>query len=340
MAPMRVAAFIACALSLAPLPQTKPAPGKDKKEKAPGPTLSWFDGSLEEAKAASKERNAPILIALLQEREGPSDEVREKVYKDPDFLKAASKMVLVLGLDAAHGETEGKDGKKVCKIFAGVSCDRHKELAAQIFRAFKEDGGINTPMHLLISAKGEEIKRFHDVFRAEDLIEPARPLLKKAVTTEEYLTVRSKLDEADKQLTFKEYASAWKLSQEILAKFGAGATATRAKEIAGKIDSVGKETVAAVAAMGQKGEFVNAVKEADGFIPRFAGSPIEALLKQERAKIAADPKAKEALVPYEMLLKAQELEKAGKKPEAMKAYKALAEKFPNTEEGREAKSKL
>lgn len=338
---MRVAALIACAGSLLPLPQTKPVPGKDKKERPQAQTLSWFDGSLEEAKAASKERNAPLLVALLQEKESPSDEVRAKIYTDAGFVKAASKMVLVIGLDATHPEMEGKDGKKACKFFPGIDCVRHKELASQVYRAFKDDGGgIHTPMHLLFSPKGEELKRFHDVFFAEDLLEPARGLLKKAVSTEEFLAFRAKLEEADKQLTFKEYASAWKLTQEILTRFGAGKTSERAREIAGKIEASGKETVAAVAAMGKKGQFADAVKEADAFIPRFAGSPIEALLKQERAKIAADPKAKEALLPYEMLLKARDLEKAGKKNEARNAYKALAEKFPDTEEGREAKTKL
>lgn len=337
---MKPAFALACCISL--LPQNRPDSKKPAKEKKPPPSIAWFDGSFEQAKAAAQERNVPLLIIFIQDNEEANDRIRADLHQDPDFLQAVERCVNVLACDSVHEQAASPGGRMSCKVFPGIPCARHRQLAGEAFHAFAVEGSINTPMHVLLSPKGEEVKRLYDVFPHEDLLEPLRSMrrkLGKGLSAEEHRACLANLEEAGKQIRLKDYALAHKLLQEIASKVQAGGTAAQTKELLAEIDARGKKALEEAAALLAKGAFVDAAKEIDASIAKFAGSPVEASFKKERARLFADPKAKPLLVPYEWLLKAQELEKAGKKADALRSYKRLAEKYPDTEEGRAAKDR-
>lgn len=224
-----------------------------------------FQSDFDHAFAEAKERNVPILIALIQDGEKENERIVTETYRNRKFIDLSRGLVVLVGsrgLSTEHGYEEvERDGRtrRICSKFGAVTCTEHQAIEVAIFREYSNNGRVDTPLHILLHPVDH--RRLGD---ADDYVTTARlsKLVKKAqlevgrgLTDDEYYEVIAELEAAKKAVEQEEYGVALEELGKIAALEAGGTLVEGAEALVDKLMGLGYEMLAKAEKHGEAGEF-------------------------------------------------------------------------------------
>ncbi len=123
-----------------PLPQGR---GRSQQRQRPE-RLEYFDGTLEQAFEACRERNVPLVILCVLEKEEANDRYRDELKNNASLAEKLGKAVVLLVNNGRHASTEirvrGPDGKRVerevCSAYHCSTCEVHRRNWDAVYQTF------------------------------------------------------------------------------------------------------------------------------------------------------------------------------------------------------------
>lgn len=157
------------AQSMRPTPGAReamwPAPTAEDWAK---PCLIQWQRNWEDAKAASRETQRPILICVNMDGEIASEHYAGIRYRQPEITELYAPYITVIASVYRHTPRDYDDqGRRiVCPRFGTVTCGEHIAIEPLLYEKYFEGSRIS-PRHIAVELDGEET---YDVFYANDTI--------------------------------------------------------------------------------------------------------------------------------------------------------------------------
>lgn len=331
----------------------KPDPKKPVVErKQAAPRLEPFLGTLAEAKAHARERNAPLIVHLVLDGEQDNDNYRTKVLPDTDLVAASVRAVVIVANNGTHAkktrdevQPDGTTAKReVCTAFDTPTCGAHQRCWDDLYRDYHDDeGGLRCPQTIVLAPDGKlawrsEAGHVPDVGVLIEELQKAIDTAGPGVTDAQLVQVRKLADEGGALMAAQSWPAAIQTWNALLAITPKGSWATPAleglpvaqKALAAEVERLAALLVPGTAAQGFQG--LQALAKA------CAGLPLEKdlaarLKKAETDKsIAAEIAAWKLGVEADALLgEAQKFADAGDEKKARAtARKLMAKRYAGT----------
>ncbi len=331
--------------------QAKPkAPPKGAKPARTAEAVEWCE-SYEKAFEEAKERGVPLMIAVIQDGEEANEGVLKDIIKAKEFAGASRgtvNLVACRGDEKEHGtkdETHGNSTVKVCAKFGSITCAQHRKVEQGVFRDFAHDGGVKTPMVLIVQPDLTVLSQLIDRNPMEAYLEAFAEAEKKwpnGFTREEAERIREDLARVQDWIAGGDFDRVIEFALPIRKRGSKGALSTRVDAALKEVEDLGKEELSSIEEQVTAKDFLPALDRLEKMVAKYRGLPLETIAKERRAALEKSPqvkavvmKAKRETSAREMLTSADQLKAAGDAEKAAKKYQTLREKFADTEAGKE-----
>lgn len=287
------AVLVAC-FALEPL-QKGGAKDKEKKGGPPPkaaavvPVLAPWKGKLEDARAAAKERNVPIVVHVILEAEESNDQYREKILPDVELLKAS---VAALVLVANNGTHERKrvdvvvDGEKttreVCAAYPMFdACAQHQAAWDEIYKEYHEDNGdLKCPQTIVLAPDGSDAGRINtsnvpEAGEISALIVAAVAKAGPGLTEDQLALVKKSLEEGRRLAADQKWVDAWRSWTAVLAITQKSTFAEEARREEPKAVAGMKAEFERLSALLVPGTAAKAYEELSKYAAAVVGTPLE-----------------------------------------------------------------
>lgn len=189
---------------------------KRKESRIPKAWLSDLDS----ARKASRERNTPIIVVIIQEGEEANDRYRDGIYRSTKFAQATKHAIVLLVNDGQHPQkkiVEERDGEKferqVCQHFETPGCAAHRRNMTRIFQEYTQGEEMTTPQTIAILPNGKIHKRLMDVpalSQVIGLVLEAHRIAGPSVSAEQLDRIKKHLDTAMTMTRARLWVEAWR----------------------------------------------------------------------------------------------------------------------------------
>lgn len=139
--------------------------------------IKWT-GSLAEALAEAVKRKAPVLIAIINDRDAMKEREKheanrkmvEQVYREAEVVKATRRFVC-LAAGTHCRPLDVADDNEICRQFGLISYAQLNTVTTQVkAKFFAGETEIVTPQHLILSPEGRIIERYYLAREAKEFI--------------------------------------------------------------------------------------------------------------------------------------------------------------------------
>ena len=335
--------------------QKPPKPDAKKPAPAPktaAPRLTPFAGTLAEAKAHARERNAPLFVHIVLDEESDNENFRTKVLPDPDLVAASERAVVIVANNGTHAKKsidEVQPGgttvkRDVCSAFGTPTCGVHQKCWDDLYRDFHDDdGGLRCPQSIVIAPDGKvawrsEAGHVPDIGVLVEELQKVIDVAGPAVTDAQLVEVRKLAEDGKASMAARAWPDAIRTWNALLAITPKGSWAapalealpTAQKELAAEIERLAGLLVPGTAAQGFAG--------LQSLAKACAGLPVEkdlaARLKKAETEKSIAPEIAAWKLGVEadaLLAEAQKFADAGDAAKARAtARKLLAKRFAGT----------
>jgi len=282
----------------------------------PDERVSWradYDAAFEEA----RERNVPVLVAVIQDGENENERMVRACYSNRDFVRLTEMTVNVIasrGTSEDHGVIEVEvDGRtrRLCEKYGSVACFEHQDLEFAVFRDFSKDGSIDTPYHALVHPLDHRVLGFYDDYidRASlmSLIKKAQREVGEGLDAEEYERVKAALASAESHLESKEVPAAVEALEEVSRVRADGGIADRVREKLDSIEETGYELLAKGKEAAASGKYPTAFQHLMAVKEGFASfRKLQREANRAERKWKSDPEGRKAAKAIELEPEAKE----------------------------------
>lgn len=348
---LRLFAALAAVLLLAP-------PFEAQKRKSAKPEIEHWLGDLASARVASRERNTPMIVVIIQEGEEANDRFREGIYKNARFIKVAAPTVVVLVNDGKHPSRtvrEERDGvtieREVCAVLGTPKCADHKRNWLRVYQEFGDpEEPFRTPQVIAVLPNGKEHGNVVDVpplSQVLALIEGARETAGPSLTPEQLLEIKGKLDTGRTMEKSRLWVQAYRAYARVLEITETSIFSDEAR--AGRERSLkhAQEELDLAWKWMEEGRVEDGYAKLLALKEELAGTPLDAPAKK-KLKAAEKNKAwKEGIKAYKRKLAAEEIWQKclkaldeGKQKSAERHAKTLLKKYADTPAGEKAKARF
>ena len=121
------------------------------------PVLVKWQRTFEDALAAAKERNAPVMVAVNMDGEIASEHFAGVRYREPETAELLNRYVCVIASVYRHTPRDyDETGARVpCPRFGTVTCGEHIEAERELYDKYF-DGKRISPRHIMLDLDGKE----------------------------------------------------------------------------------------------------------------------------------------------------------------------------------------
>ncbi|MCA9319558.1 MAG: tetratricopeptide repeat protein, partial [Planctomycetes bacterium] len=221
------------------------AQGRAKKPERTLPTeVSWWRGSWSKAIAEARERNVPLLVAVIQDGEDANEALVTQLFKDKAFIVATESVVALVASKEDHGMTrvpvEAGGTLAVCKKFGSVPCGTHQAHEIAMFHEFFVGAIVKTPQVVIARPVKDAEKPLEvvativDVYGTStytDAIVQAQKLMGPGLTRREFEEAKQTLVRARNHTRMEQYRDALLAANEVAALGGESPVVAQAEDI-------------------------------------------------------------------------------------------------------------
>lgn len=317
-----------------------------------------FTGDFDMARASALERNAVIVIGVIQEGEETNELFRTQVWQKPAFAEATRDTITMLVNDGKHPVTriteEKEDGEKVtrevCSHYHTDSCQVHKRLWNVCYQEFNTDGDMRTPQLIVLSPDGSEFGRLIDDQNLKYNVATIQDAQKKAgpsLSVKGLGLVKENRKVAMSHAEAGRHGAAWHSWQAVLAQTQASKWADEAREGAAAAEKGYDADVEDAQARLEQGDVIDGWSRLVAIGEAWAGSPKEKAHKKLVKKVEKDKRYKKVLEAHKKEVEAaamwaeiEKLLRADDEKAAVKIARKLLRKYGETAAAEKARKEF
>ncbi len=315
--------------------------------------IDWWRGSWKEALEHARQRNVPLVIAVIQDGEEANERLADGVLVDKKFVAAMNEAVPIICSRENHGHIKIEKGVgeiEVCKRFGGTTCDRHIDHEVEMFRHFFHGDQVKTPQVMFCRPDLHMLDNIIDVEPASNyvkMLEKTQKQIGPGLTAKLFDDSREMLTRGRNHLRMKEYRQAWDAVAELVAVGGKATAVRRAEEIHKSVEEVLNKKLEEAYARADRGELLAALIALDDLMTDFDGTPPEKkakaafdrLRKSKEGRAAARDLARDKKLRPD-LERAAEYETKGEWVRARDLYRRIVDRGEGLPVGLKARARL
>ncbi|MEX1026252.1 MAG: hypothetical protein WD226_14350 [Planctomycetota bacterium] len=277
-----------------------------------------YPGDFDQARAHAKERNAVIVLGVIQENEVTNDEFKDRVWQHADFQNATADTITLLVNDGKHRSTkiteELPNGetieREVCSSFHTDSCGVHERLWNLAYQEFNIDGDMRTPQLIVLLPDGKEHGRLIDEQNLATnlkLIAKAKEAAGPSLSAKALGIVKRESDIAAQHAGAGRHGAAWHAWQRVLAETRAGPFHSVAQAGVEAALAGYRAAVEDAEARLEAGEIVDGWSRLVELGEEWAGSTLEKEHAKRLRQVERDKRYKEVIEAHRRELEAEQL---------------------------------
>lgn len=305
-----------------PYAQKPPAKTPPKSAaKAVTPPLTPFLGKLAEARASAKERNVPILVHVILDKDSASDEYTKRILPDADVLRASVNAIVIVANNGTHAKGSAEeivDGVKqkrdACAVLPAFrSCSQHQLCWDDMYRELHDEAGdMQCPQVAIFAPDGTLAARINtrDVPNPAEIVSTLTEVATKAgpgLSEAQLADVKKNLDVGRNALAAKAWPEAWTSYAAVLAVTTKSVWADEALREQPKALAGMKSEYERIAALLVPGTAVQGYQALVAFAKATVGTPLAADVAARVKKVESDKALQPELQAWRLSVEADQL---------------------------------
>ena len=183
--------------------------------------VRWWRRDFDRAFEVAKNRNVPLLIAVIQDGEEANERLVDGLFDDRKFVELTESTVPMICSRKRHGNRRQElDGTVVssCKRFGSVPCEVHVSHERDMYGTFFGGESLKTPQIMAVLPDQTVVDRVIDVGgfgQYQAIVRAAQKKLGVGMSRIEYKKADSALRDGRRALAQKRYVDAWNAVKDL-----------------------------------------------------------------------------------------------------------------------------